>query len=104
MKQAIFTTLFETIDVYGSHPTCLSIKHSGSQYVRGPETPINKIEVNLFNFDFTYSVPENYVRTIFDFSGRFCSTVLNVHLEELSCLLVGKTSRLGVVLRESDSF
>ena len=28
--------------------------------------------------------------------------VLNTHLEELSCLLVGKTSRLGVVLRDRD--
>ena len=36
----------------------------------------------------------------------FCSIsnvfVLNVHLEELSCLKVGETSRLGVVLREQD--
>ena len=28
--------------------------------------------------------------------------VLNVHLMELSCLLVGETSRLGVVLGEWD--
>ena len=29
-------------------------------------------------------------------------TVLNVHLKELSCFLVGETSHLGVVLRERD--
>ena len=31
-----------------------------------------------------------------------CGSVLNVHLEELSCLLVGETSHLGVVLGEQD--
>ena len=36
--------------------------------------------------------------------GRDCyyKCVLNVHLEELSCLLAGEASRLGVVLREGD--
>ena len=31
-------------------------------------------------------------------------SVIKVHLKELSCLLVGETSRLGVVLGERDRF
>ena len=37
------------------------------------------------------------------FSGIQITTVFNVHLEELNCLLVCETSLLGVVLRERDS-
>ena len=39
----------------------------------------------------------------FVFSCILMHIVLNVHLEELSCLLGGETSRLGVVLMEWDA-
>ena len=43
----------------------------------------------------------HYISTIKICNGDF-GGVLYVQLEELSCLLVGETSRLGVVLREHD--
>ena len=50
--------------------------------------------LGAFNEACTGFVPQSHG------SIQFWLSALNVHLMELSCLLVGETSRLGVVLGE----